>query len=69
MPLQRIRLGGGRTGIVNIEVADTLRRRKHPRKVKIVGDAQHGRIVLVDVQETNGHTGNRPEPEKLAYGR
>jgi hypothetical protein len=34
------------------------RRRKHPRKVKIVGDVMHRRIVLVDVKETNGHTGN-----------
>jgi hypothetical protein len=34
------------------------RRRRHPRKVKIVGDAARGRIVLVDVKETNGHTRN-----------
>jgi hypothetical protein len=34
------------------------RRRKHPRRVKVVGDPGRGRIVLVDVQETNGHTGN-----------
>jgi hypothetical protein len=26
--------------------------------VKIVGDAVRGRIVLVDVKETNGHAGN-----------
>ena len=26
--------------------------------VKIVGDPGHGRIVLVDVKETNGHTRN-----------
>src|SRR5262249_19693706 len=31
------------------------RRRKHPRMVKIVGDPARGRIVLVDVKETNGH--------------
>jgi hypothetical protein len=34
------------------------RRRKHPRKVKVVGDVVRGRIVLVDVKETNGHVGN-----------
>jgi AAA domain (Cdc48 subfamily) len=34
------------------------RRRQHPRMVKIVGDVVHGRILLVDVKETNGHTGN-----------
>jgi hypothetical protein len=34
------------------------RRRKHPRVVKIVGGRAHGRIVLVDVKETNGHTRN-----------
>jgi hypothetical protein len=34
------------------------RQRKHPRQVKIVGDAARGRILLVDVKETNGHTGN-----------
>ena len=34
------------------------RRRKHPRRVKLVGDRPRGRIVLVDVTETNGHTGN-----------
>jgi hypothetical protein len=34
------------------------RRRKHPRRVKIVGDTLRKRIVLVDLQETNGHTGN-----------
>jgi hypothetical protein len=34
------------------------RRRKHPRKVKIVGDPARGRIVLVDVKETNGQAGN-----------
>jgi MoxR-like ATPase len=34
------------------------RRRRHPRKVKIVGDPARGRIVLVDVKETNGHTRN-----------
>jgi hypothetical protein len=32
--------------------------RKHPRKVKIVGDPVRGRILLVDVKETNGQTGN-----------
>jgi hypothetical protein len=38
------------------------RRRKHPRQVKIVGDPVRGRILLVDVKETNGHTCNgRPE--------
>jgi hypothetical protein len=36
--------------------------RKHPRQVKIVGDPVRGRILLVDVKETNGqaHDG-RPE--------
>ena len=34
------------------------RRRKHPRKVKIVGDPARGRIVLVDVAETNGQARN-----------
>ncbi len=34
------------------------RRREYPRRVKLVGDPAHGRIVLVDVKETNGHTGN-----------
>jgi MoxR-like ATPase len=34
------------------------RLRKHPRKVKIVGDPTRGRIVLVDVKETNGHVLN-----------
>jgi MoxR-like ATPase len=34
------------------------RHRNHPRKVKIVGDPARGRILLVDVKETNGHTGN-----------
>jgi hypothetical protein len=38
------------------------RRRQQPRRVKLVGDPARGRIVLVDVQETNGqaHHG-RPE--------
>jgi hypothetical protein len=34
------------------------RRRKHPRKVKVIGDPVRGRIVLVDVKDTNGHTDN-----------
>jgi hypothetical protein len=34
------------------------RRRKHPRRVKIIGDPLRGRIVLVDVKETNGQRGN-----------
>ncbi len=34
------------------------RRRQQPRLVKIVGDPARGRIVLVDVAETNGHAGN-----------
>jgi MoxR-like ATPase len=34
------------------------RRRKQPRRVKIVGDSVRGRIVLMDVKETNGHTSN-----------
>jgi MoxR-like ATPase len=34
------------------------RRRKHPRMVKIVGDAVRGRILLVDVKETNGQACN-----------
>jgi hypothetical protein len=32
------------------------RRRGQPRKVKIVGDPARGRVVLVDVKETNGQT-------------
>jgi MoxR-like ATPase len=32
------------------------RRRKHPRLVKIVGDAARGRILLVDVKEANGQS-------------
>jgi hypothetical protein len=37
------------------------RRRQHPRRVKVVGDPARGRIVLVDVKETNGqsHNGRR----------
>jgi hypothetical protein len=35
------------------------RRRQHPRKVKIVGDPGRGRIVLVDVAETNGQADHR----------
>jgi AAA domain (Cdc48 subfamily) len=34
------------------------RRRKHPRKVKIIGDPVRGRILLVEVKETNGQTHN-----------
>ena len=34
------------------------RRRKHPRRVRLVGDKVHGRILLVDVKETNGHAVN-----------
>ncbi len=34
------------------------RRRRHPRRVRLVGDPARGRIVLVDVKETNGHTRN-----------
>jgi hypothetical protein len=34
------------------------RRRKHPRQVKVVGDPARGRIVLVDVKETNGQAHN-----------
>jgi hypothetical protein len=34
------------------------RRRKHPRRVMLVGDPPRGRILLVDVTETNGQTGN-----------
>jgi hypothetical protein len=34
------------------------RLRKHPRKVKLVGDPAHGRILLVDVKETNGQACN-----------
>jgi hypothetical protein len=34
------------------------RRRNEPRRVKVVGDPLRGRIVLVDVKETNGHVGN-----------
>lgn len=34
------------------------RHRKHPRKVKIVGDPARRRILLVAVKETNGHTHN-----------
>jgi len=42
------------------------RRRNHPRQVKLVVDPGRGRIVLVDVQETNGHTSNgRPETDRV----
>ncbi len=34
------------------------RRRQQPRRVRLVGDPVHGRIVLVDVKEANGHTAN-----------
>jgi ATP-dependent Clp protease ATP-binding subunit ClpA len=34
------------------------RRRKQPRLVRLIGDPAHGRILLVDVKETNGHTHN-----------
>ena len=34
------------------------RSRKHPRRVRLVGDPTRGAFVLVDVKETNGHTGN-----------
>ncbi|HKB38639.1 MAG TPA: AAA family ATPase, partial [Gemmataceae bacterium] len=45
------------------------RRRKHPRKVKIVGDPVHKRILLVDVQETNGQTCNgRLEASRCSEG-
>jgi hypothetical protein len=32
------------------------RRRRNPRRVKLVGDPARGRILLADVTETNGHT-------------
>ena len=32
------------------------RHRKHPRRVKLVGDPARGRLLLVDVKETNGHS-------------
>src|SRR5207248_7255679 len=34
------------------------RRRQHPRRVKLVGDPVHGRILLVDVKEGNGQACN-----------
>jgi hypothetical protein len=34
------------------------RQRQHPRRVKLVGDPAHGRIVLVDVKEGNGQAVN-----------
>lgn len=34
------------------------RARKHPRRVKLVGDPGHGRILLMDVKEGNGQMGN-----------
>jgi hypothetical protein len=38
------------------------RHRKHPRRVRLVGDPLHGRILLVDVQDGNGKLLNgRPE--------
>src|SRR5262249_61124141 len=40
------------------------RRRKNPRMVKIVGDPARGRIVLVDVKETNGQATGRLEAAK-----
>jgi hypothetical protein len=34
------------------------RRRRQPRGVRLVGDPARGRILLLDVVEGNGHTGN-----------
>jgi len=34
------------------------RQRKHPRRVKLVGDTLHRRILLLDVKEGNGQTTN-----------
>ncbi|MBI1918659.1 MAG: hypothetical protein HYS12_28530 [Planctomycetes bacterium] len=34
------------------------RHRKHPRKVKIVGDPVRRRILLLDMTQTNGQTSN-----------
>jgi hypothetical protein len=34
------------------------RQRKHPRRVQLVGDPAHRRILLVDVKDGNGHLGN-----------
>jgi hypothetical protein len=44
------------------------RRRNDPRKVKVVGDVGRGRIVLVDVSETNGHAGNGRVEAGVAEG-
>ncbi|MGH7171168.1 MAG: hypothetical protein ACRELF_00865 [Gemmataceae bacterium] len=44
------------------------RHRNHPRQVKLVGDPVRGRIVLVDVQETNGHTSNGRSEKDMADG-
>jgi hypothetical protein len=45
------------------------RRRQHPRRVKLVGDPVRGRILLVDVKETNGQTCNaRLEASKCYDG-
>jgi hypothetical protein len=44
------------------------RRRQHPRRVKLLGDPLHGRILLVDVKELNGQTcnGRRREVDDLS---
>jgi hypothetical protein len=34
------------------------RQRKHPRRVRLVGDRAYRRILLVDVKDGNGHMGN-----------
>ncbi len=44
------------------------RHRKHPRLVKIVGDPVRGRILLVDVKATNGHTSNGRLEAAMAEG-
>jgi hypothetical protein len=44
------------------------RQRNHPRQVKLVGDPLRGRIVLVDVQKTNGHTSNGQSEKDMADG-
>jgi hypothetical protein len=44
------------------------RRRKQPREVQIVGDPVRGRILLVEVVQTNGRTGKgRGEPALMSF--
>ncbi|MBI1918667.1 MAG: hypothetical protein HYS12_28570 [Planctomycetes bacterium] len=42
----------------SVKDLEQYRHRKHPRKVKIVGNPVRRRILLLDVTQTNGQTGN-----------